>query len=451
MKLITSTDLKHWAATIESKNLLPLLIRKLILAGVDLQHLKKIEFPFGDDVNTGGYDGDLESEEGNLYIPSGNSVWEFGVTERKKEKANKDYDSRKKNPLGKIPSETTYISVTLKKYTKKTEWADKKKEEGFWSDVRFYDAVDLEHWLELAPSVEIWLARHLKKPVSGVQCGEDYWEQWSTKGSLKFPNGLLVDSRLQQKTALIEILKKNSGQIQYVKANTREESLAFILATIENQEAELKDSLRTKTLVVENYESFRQLTENKDSLILIPKYRIEEIDINAALNKGHKVIVPVSNSYTSKGTNLIILPVVKGEVFRENLKKIGINREQAQLLAKNTGKDISVLRRSLDFSSKKPIWLEYDDPTLFIPFLLLARLDSSVEGDREILERFTGHAFDKNEKALKKILHYDETPIYNVGEKWRLISHSDSWLYLAKYITQEDLNRFYDVAVEVLS
>ena len=246
MKLITSTDLKHWAATIESKNLLPLLIRKLILAGVDLQHLKKIEFPFGDDVNTGGFDGDLESEEGNLYIPSGNSVWEFGVTERKKEKANKDYDSRKKNPLGKIPSETTYISVTLKKYTKKTEWADKKKEEGFWSDVRFYDAVDLEHWLELAPSVEIWLARHLKKPVSGVQCGEDYWEQWSTKGSLKFPNGLLVESRLQQKTTLIEILKKNSGQIQYVKANTKEESLAFILATIENQEAELKDSLRTK-------------------------------------------------------------------------------------------------------------------------------------------------------------------------------------------------------------
>ena len=193
------------------------------------------------------------------------------------------------------------------------------------------------------------------------------------------------------------------------------------------------------------------MTENKDSLILIPKYRIEEVDINAALNKGHKVIIPVSNSYTSKGTNLIMLPVVKGEVFRENLKKIGINREQAQLLAKNTGKDISVLRRSLDFSSKKPIWLEYDDPTLFIPFLLLARLDSSVEGDREILERFTGHAFDKNEKALKKILHYDETPIYNVGEKWRLISHSDSWLYLAKYITQEDLNRFYDVAVEVLS
>ncbi|NDV43134.1 hypothetical protein [Flagellimonas sediminis] len=451
MKIVTSTDLKQWADRIESKSLLPLLIRKLILAGIDIEHISKIDFPFGDDTNTGGYDGDLESEKGNLFVPTGNSVWEFGVTERKKEKANNDYEKRKKNPLGKIPKETTYVSVTLKKYTKRKNWAEEKKLEKFWADVRFYDAIDMEHWLELAPSVEIWLARHLKKPVSGVQCGEDYWQQWSTKGSLKFPHNLIVGSRESQTTTLIDLLKENIGALQYVKANTKEESLAFILASIESQERELRHSLQNVTLVVENPETFRQLSESKSQLILIPKFRIDDVDINAAINKKHKVIIPVSNSFTARRENLIVLPVVKGEVLRKNLETIGINREQADLLAKNSGKDISVLRRSLDFSSKKPSWLETQKPTILIPFLLLSRFDSSVEGDREIIEKFSKTSFDEYEKKLNEILHYDETPIYNVGKKWRLISHSDSWLYLSKFITQEDLNKFYEIAVEVLS
>ncbi len=451
MKIVTSTDLKQWADSIESKSLLPLLIRKLILSGIDIEHISKIEFPFGDDTSTGGFDGDLESKKGNLFVPTGNSVWEFGVTERKKEKADSDYEKRRKNPLGKVPKETTYVSVTLKKYTKKKDWAKEKKLENFWADVRFYDAIDLEHWLELAPSVEIWLARHLKKPVLGVQSGEDYWQQWSTKGSLKFPHNLIIGSRVSQTTTLIDLLKENNGVLHYVKANTKEESLAFILASIESQERELRHSLQNVALVVENPETFRQLIESKSQLILIPKFRIDDVDINAAINKKHKVIIPVSNSFTGRKENLIILPVVKGEVFRKNLETIGINREQADLLAKNSGKDISVLRRSLDFSSKKPSWLETQKTTIFIPFLLLSRFDSSVKGDREIIEKFSRTSFDEYEKNLNEILHNDETPIYNVGKKWRLISHSDSWLYLSKFITQEDLNKFYEIAVEVLS
>ena len=37
--------------------------------------------------------------------------------ERKKDKADEDYEKRTNNPLGKITAETTYVNVTLKKYT----------------------------------------------------------------------------------------------------------------------------------------------------------------------------------------------------------------------------------------------------------------------------------------------------------------------------------------------
>jgi hypothetical protein len=451
MKLINSTDLKHWADTLECKSLLPLLIRKLILAGIKIENIKKIDFPFGDDVQVGGYDGDLETEEGNLYVPEGNSVWEFGVTEKKKKKADEDYEKRTKDPLGKIQDETSYINVTLKKYTKKSQWASSKKAEEIWADVRFYDAVDIEHWLELAPSVEIWLAEHLGKPVAGVQCADEYWVQWSTKRNLKFPEGLLVDGRVKQKDSLVEALIEDTGLLKFVKSNTSEESLALILASMQSLEDNLKDSLHTKSLIVENQDSFRKLAQSRNPLILIPKFLISEIDINNAVTKGHKVIVPVSNSYSSDKDNVINLSIVNQEIFVQNLEKMGIDSEQARLFSKNTGRDISVLRRNLDFSSKQPLWMEKEVISSFIPFLFASRFDANIDGDKEIIERVTNKDFGDYAKYLKDILHKEGTPVYNIGSKWRLISHADSWVYLAKYVTENDLKNFEEIAKLVLT
>ena len=163
MKYLTSTDLAVWAQMLPAQSILPLLIRKLILATIDSEYIEFIEFPQGEDVQVGGYDGKLHLSKGNLYAPEKNSVWEFGVAKNVKTKADKDIEKRMADPLGKDPSCTTYIAVTLRKYTKKTQWAKARQKEGYWSDVRFYDAVDIEHWLDLAPAVEIWLARILKK------------------------------------------------------------------------------------------------------------------------------------------------------------------------------------------------------------------------------------------------------------------------------------------------
>ena len=451
MKYITSTDIKHWADTLECKSTLPLLIRKLILAGVEIEHIKKIEFPYGDDVQTGGYDGDLETEKGNLFIPIGNSVWEFGVTERKKEKADDDYEKRKKNPLDKIPNETTYVNVTAKKWTKSKNWANNKLKEGFWADVKSYDAVDLEHWLELAPSVEIWLAKHLGKPVKGVYSADDYWNDWATKGAMKFPASLLVDSRLSQVNSIKEAILSNSPTINYIQSNTKEGSLGFILAVIQNLDENTRDSIQARTLVVENRDSFTQLIENKQPLILIPKFDEEYLDLNKAITNGHSVIVPVSNSFTSNKDNLIKLPMLEQESIVDCLNLMGIDKEKARLLSKNSGRNISVLRRSLDFTSKKPGWLHKPDYLKFIPFLLLARFNSYSDEDKIIVENISGENYSDYEKFLKKLEYSDESPIYNIGEKWRLISHSDTWVYLAKYISRDDLEKFKTICIKILS
>ncbi|MCX2680134.1 hypothetical protein OOZ15_09305 [Galbibacter sp. EGI 63066] len=451
MKYITSTDIKHWADTLECKSTLPLLIRKLILAGVEIEHIKKIEFPYGDDVQTGGYDGDLETEKGNLFIPLGNSVWEFGVTERKREKADDDYEKRKKDTLGKVPKDTTYVSVTAKKWTKTKSWSEAKEKEGFWANVRCYDAVDLEHWLELAPTVEIWLAKHLGKPIEGVYSADDYWKDWATKGAMKFPAGLLVDSREVQLKVLQENLLSKKPVVHYIQSNTKEGSLAFILASIDKLEENIKDSIQAKTLVVENRNSFNQLIENRQPLILLPKFDEEYLDINKAITNGHTVLVPVSNSFSSDKNNLIKLPILSNETLVDCLNQMGIDKEKSRLLSKNSGRNISVLRRSLEFTSKKPSWLNNPNYIKFIPFLLIARFNSASEEDRKIIEQISGEKFSEYERFLKELEFSDESPVYNIGSNWRLISHSDTWIYLAKYLSIEDLEKFKEICIQVLT
>src|SRR5690606_22862964 len=168
MRFITTNDITVWANTVDCKYHLPHLIRKLILATIDNNSIKNIHFPYGEDVQTGGFDGELFTESENMFVPLGESVWEFGTTVVKGKKANDDYEKRKQDTLGKIPADTTYININAKKYRDKNKWIEKKKNEGLWKDVKYIDGIDIEQWLELAPTVELWLAEKLRKPTLGI-------------------------------------------------------------------------------------------------------------------------------------------------------------------------------------------------------------------------------------------------------------------------------------------
>ena len=450
MKLITSTDIKHWADKIESKNMLPLLIRKLVLSGVKIDELSLLEFPFGEDVQTGGYDGELEVENGNLYIPSGNSVWEFGTTEKKKGKADEDYEKRKKNTLGKNPLETTYLNVTAKKWNAKDKWKDAKIAEGFWLDVKSYDATTIEHWLELAPSVEVWFARLLGKPVNGTYSIDEYWEDWSTYKNLKMPFELLLGNRKEESKNLIEQLTTKGATSIAVKSNTKEEALAFILSSLSTTDELIKEKLQSSTLIVDNLQSFRELIESDIPLNLIALFEEETIDLNRALRKGHTIILPVSSSFLGSADKSIDLPSIDRDTFVDVLSEMGIDKEKARLLSKNTARNISVLRRTLGYLSKTPAWISLKSPSELVPILVLARFNQASDGDKEIVSNFSGLDFEEYEKVLLEILNHHETPLYKIGSSWRLISHTDAWVQLARFVTDDDITKFKNVVLEVL-
>jgi hypothetical protein len=448
MRFIDTIDIKKWADSVDCKYNLPHLIRKLILATIDNKGIKNIHFPYGEEVYTGGFDGELSSDFSNVFVPSGDSIWEFGTTDNKKGKADEDYNKRWNNPLGKDPAVTTYVNVNAKKYRDKSSWAAEKKLDRFWKDVVYIDAVDIEQWLELAPSVELWLAEKLRKPTLGIYTIDQYWKLWSESGSLKIvPEILLGDSR-KNEAETVKAFLAGEEKVLYIKSITTDEASAFPLAVIQQQD----DVLRLKTVVIDNRDSFYRFIQTDEQLVIIAKFKLEGMELREAAEKGHKVIVPISLSEEINKHEKIQLSIVSRESFEAGLRKMGIDHEQADILMKSSGRNISVLKRLLKFDhSTRPKYTESVESRDIIPMLLLNRFSEDFEGDKQIVEKLTDKSFTEYNQFLKVLATVEDSPVYYINDTWRLVSPTDTWLYFAKYATADDFANFQQACLEVLS
>lgn len=450
MRLITTNDIETWGNTIDCQYNLPHLIRKLIIATIDVGNIKCISFPYGDDIQTGGYDGELTSISENIFVPLGESVWEFGTTNNKKGKADEDYQKRKENPLGKIPNETTYININAKKYRDKKKWCDEKRSEGFWKDVKFYDAIDIDQWLELAPSVEIWFAEKLRKPTFGIYSALDYWNTWSNNGKIKVvPQIIAGNSRSNEIQKVKDFFDNNDG-VLYLKSITIDEAIAFPLAIIEQMGERDKDVLHDRTIIIDNKDSFSRIIQYNFKLTIIVKFNIGNIEINNAVLKGHKLIIPLSPS-DEVTTGVIQLPIVSNDDFENGLLSMGINREQSRLLTSSSGRNISVLRRSLEIDTMLPKWITKVNPLDIIPMLVVNQFSENYEGDKQIIQSISSKSYAEYEKFLFFLLNQEDTPIYHLNGVWKLISPTDVWLHAAKYITKDDFDTISKIAIDVLT
>ena len=268
MKWIETSDLRKWADTRDCQESLPHLIRKLIRATTS--SIKNIKFPSGDNVSVGGWDGILETTEETEYIPLGKSVWEFGSNVGVKKKANSDYAKRTENPLGYDPTDTTYVFVTPRLWTKADNWVVEKKDDNVWKDIKVINAETLEEWLEATPSVASWLAiKHLGKYPQGVQSTEDFWEEWATGPSYSLNADILLGGRTAQIEKLIE--QTAFAKAIEVQGASREEALAFVISCFLSSE-ERKEDFFSRSLIVDSPDIFRQVSIQTRPLYLIPRF-----------------------------------------------------------------------------------------------------------------------------------------------------------------------------------
>lgn len=82
--------------------------------------------------------------------------------------------------------------------------------------------------------------------------------------------------------------------------------------------------------------------------------------------------------------------------------------------------------------------------------LLLAGWNEIREGDRRIVERFTGYPYDQATEALHT-LDPGDAPMILTDEEWHVVSPADAWTLLSDHLTTDDLMAFGEVAHEVLT
>jgi hypothetical protein len=323
---VTANDIRKWTETNkrQAEETLPLLVQKLIFASCKP---KEISFPSGDMVGVGGWDGILDVEEGNQFIPIGKSGWEIGTESNVNNKANRDYEKRTTNPNPIKRKESTFVFVTSRLWTKKNSWIAAKRKEQKWKNIKGVNAEDLETWLAQYPSVHRWFSRLLGKRTENLWDLEQAWDSLSKVTTVPLSMELFLNGRDQEKEELLKKLE-NASTIIRVKAQSKNEAYGFVLASLKTSSI-----FSNRVLIVKDQSSWDWLVEFETPLVLIPE-GFTPTGLGSAVSKGHYVIETLGD-YESASANIQLERMPRGERISA-LKSMDLTEQNAEQIYGDT-------------------------------------------------------------------------------------------------------------------
>ena len=439
---ITAHDINLWADRNprRAQEELPLLVAKLILASVKPTN---IHIPSKDAILLKGWDGIVEVKAGNPFVTSGLSVWEFGTSKDYKRKANEDYKKRSEDPLEIDKTNATFVIVTSRIWEDKKNWEQEKNAEGKWKQVRVLDAVDLETWLHQCPAVHGWFARRMGKRPEGALDIEQAWDDWRFAIEPPSNENLVIAGRTEALENLIGKLKNEPSVIR-VFGESKDEAYAFTLSSIIKNAQELTP----RVLIISDAREWFSAIESESLLILIPFFD-NTMNWRLAVNHGHWVIVPESSPQNKNQDGNLILPRPNKQSLIKALIGMGVDEEKARNMVKTTKGFLTPLRRLLG-NFKKPKWAQSENSMPLITALLIGAWNEKNEYDRKKVKKLAGMPYDELEKILHGWSVGDDPPVRKVGSIWQVVSRQDMWQQLAPYISPRTLEKFGQIAVEVL-
>lgn len=447
VRWVTAQDLSDWADRTDGAVSLPTLISNLIRATHG--STAELRFPSDEGVRHGGWDGRTFVAVGSTYVPQGEAGWEIGSQRSNiSQKATEDYRKRTEKPGTIDAPNSTYVFVTPRHWPKKDEWASARREEGVWKDVRVYDANDLVHWLEQTPAIGLWLATRLKKRPEGALQLEDVWEEWSLASKWPLSADLVLCDRDEDAAALHRWLRDRPSVLS-LQSTTAEEVMAFAHAAIGMLPDDVKDSYHARMLVVTNAGTARDLASAPGPLILV----LSEPEAGLAqslVKRDHHVLL----AYDDR-------PITQGEVRRlarpsregisAALVDMGINETRANALARDSARNLGILRRLIPAApGHDPQWAKGVPPRALLAALLVGGWDDDLQGDRQRFSELAGQPYEEVISTLVSYVGYFDRPLRKLGSTWRVASPLDAWYFLAPHLSSIDIARFEAVAHAVL-
>ena len=200
---ITAKELANWADNRVSQGELPELIRRLIHSTIPSGEIPRADFPAGNSITRKGWDGVLQTSTGNAWVHAGGSRWELSCQANPTNKIAEDYRKRTEQTPADQRQKLTFVFVTPRQFSGKSEWAQEHPNE--WRKIRILDADNLEQWLEIAPSVSLWLAEKMGKNIDGFRSLDAEWDRWARTTDPEISAGLVLADREKRFEISVEV------------------------------------------------------------------------------------------------------------------------------------------------------------------------------------------------------------------------------------------------------
>ncbi len=446
IRWVNAQDLSEWADRIDGPVSLPTLLAKLVNAAPDPNI--KLRFPSDEGVRHPGWDGITTASKGNVYVPKGCAGWEFSAQRRNiQQKATKDYRKRTAAPAPLDPTTSAYIFVTLRHWAWKDAWAKDCRAAGPWHDVRVYDADDLVHWIEQHPAVGLWIAARLNKRPPGTRELDEIWDEWSLATEWPLTEDIVLTDRSEDSAEVLRWLRGEPSVLS-LQATTTDEVAAFFHATLSELPDNIAAAYRARALVATTAEAARALTNAPPQILLLTE---PDPGIAHTLAKrGHFVLQAYDERMIGHG-EVRALERPSREGIATALQSAGMAEPRAESLARDSARNLAVLRRLIPVApGRRPWWAEGTPPRALLAALLAACWDETSEGDRARLAELADKPYDAIIADLAPLVGTFDSPLQKAGQAWRIASPSDAWILLAHHLTSADLDRFETVAEAVL-
>ncbi|EPY7438582.1 hypothetical protein ACXEJ7_002466 [Klebsiella quasipneumoniae] len=441
---ITTTQIAQWADTRDAQGMLPILIRRLISATTTITALS---MPGGDSVSTSGWDGIVQADKGNIWVPDGASFWEMGCSSDIITKARSDFRKRNQQISPQEAAKSCFVFVSPRRWPQKDSWLKEARAENIWSDVYALDADDLEAWLENTPAVALWFGELTGHTGAGVESISHFWERWRNQSQFPLTKETLLAGREEEKNTLNGFLSEKKGQI-IIRADSQEEAIAFACASLIEMEHE------NIAACITTDDGWRFIDKNPSIKFCLAMN--SDISRQSRHQPERTVFIPFSlgdhNTTGNKRSDTITLERLTRSDFEEKLIALGEEESDARRLSRTTGRSWSVYRRlrARNPTISSPVWLTTSPAKALITLTLVGCWNGKKEGDKYCVETIAQKDYEELEQELREISLRDDSPVLQIGDVWKAKSPIELLYQLAPRLTESQLKRFFLVVKQTL-
>ena len=447
--MVKAKDIEAWADSIDSRSRLPVLLRNLVHSTCN--GLRQVDFPGNDNAQRPGWDGMVETTEGNSWVPEGSSAWEFGTGRNVMRKANNDYSKRTDDTSETERQRTTFVFVTPREWAGKADWVTERRAEGNWQDVRAFDSSDLEQWLEQSVPAQAWFGNLRGLHMGGVKSLDQCWVEWCADCEPVFTEHIFDEALTAFGGKVCSHLRDSKVGLLRIVADSREEGLAFLHTALSRCDEDLQGVLDRMVVFAERNQLPKLAVGSPGFIPVIADMEVEkELARSGCKIKG--IVIEWRTAVQHEA--VVTLEPLSAQAFAKALESMGLDRGRIDRLDRESGRSLTVLRRRLAESAAlaDPSWSTDQELAEAIgPMMLAGAWNTNNEADRYLMGELSGCDYEQLDKRFTQLLDLEDSPVWSAGGLQGVVSKIDALYGVHRWVNRDLIERFMEVAELVLS